>query len=128
VIIDLSSYVGQANLSIRFRYQANWGWGWAVDNFTISGSATSSITWSPVEGLFTDAAATIPYTGTGTNTVYAMPSATTTYSASASTPSPTICTTSTTIDVTVIPVVEGMVSPAVQTACGGVSNLTSTGH
>lgn len=39
--------------------------------------------WTPVTGLFTDAAGTIPYVaGTSTSTVYASPAATTTYSVS----------------------------------------------
>ncbi|MGQ3085779.1 GEVED domain-containing protein [Flavobacterium sp.] len=38
-------------------------------------------TWSPVTGLYNDAAATIPYTGTLRSTVYAKPAVTTTYSA-----------------------------------------------
>ncbi|MCW4470448.1 GEVED domain-containing protein [Flavobacterium sp. MFBS3-15] len=37
--------------------------------------------WSPVEGLYTDAAATVPYTGTARSTVYAKPEETTTYTA-----------------------------------------------
>lgn len=35
--------------------------------------------WSPVDGLFTDAAATVPYTGGNAYTVYAKPSAATDY-------------------------------------------------
>lgn len=125
--IDLSGYL-TTNVRIRFRYQVQWGWGWAIDNFSISGSATSAITWAPTTGLYEDAAATIPYTGTGTNVVYAMPSAATTYTASASTPSPTICTTTTTTNVTVTPIAGGAVTPASQSGCDTVGNLTLAGH
>ena len=42
-----------------------------LDDITISGPV-SQVTWSPVTGLFTDAAATVPYTGAVTDTVYAL--------------------------------------------------------
>lgn len=41
----------------------------------------SSITWSPMVDLYTDAAATVAYTGGNANMLYASPSSTTTYSA-----------------------------------------------
>ena len=49
---------------------------WSLD--VTYGVASSGI-WSPNTGLFTDAAATIPYTGTALNTVYAKPTASTVY-------------------------------------------------
>ncbi|RYD54460.1 MAG: T9SS sorting signal type C domain-containing protein [Sphingobacteriales bacterium] len=131
VIIDLNAYVGQANLRIRFNYIDNWGWGWGIDNFVISGSATSAITWTPNgagSGLFTDAAATVPYTGAGAISVYALPNATTTYTASASTPSPTVCTTSTATTVTITPNAGGSVTPPTQTVCGNPTALTLAGQ
>ncbi|HEX9979606.1 MAG TPA: GEVED domain-containing protein [Flavobacterium sp.] len=128
VIIDLNAYAGMSNLRIRFNYQARWGWGWGIDNFVVSGSATSAITWTPITGLYSDAAATTPYVaGTGTITVYAMPSTNTTYTASASTPAPTVCSTSTATSVTVIPIVGGSVTPTTQAACGIASALTLGG-
>ena len=39
-------------------------------NLRISTLETANITWSPVTNLFTDAGATIPYTGTNATTVY----------------------------------------------------------
>ena len=54
---------------------------WSV---TISYGSPSTGVWSPNTGLFTDAAGTIPYTGTSVNTVYAKPAATSTYSVSVS--------------------------------------------
>lgn len=127
VVFDLGPYLGQANLKIRFKWIANWGWGWAIDNFLVSGSASSSITWSPPAGLYNDAAATSPYTGAGTNVVYALPSSTQVYTATASTPSP-VCSTNTTQTVTVTPIVGGTISSD-QNVCSGVaSDITLTGH
>jgi hypothetical protein len=64
--------LNQANVQVRFKYDTTgWEYFWALDNVTISGSLSTSITWSPVTNLFTDAAATVPYTtGTGAATVY----------------------------------------------------------
>ncbi|RZL18976.1 MAG: T9SS type A sorting domain-containing protein, partial [Pedobacter sp.] len=56
-------------------------------------------TWSPQEGLFTDAAATIPYTGTNIAAVYAKPSATTVYTATST--NAQLCSTSNSLTVTV---------------------------
>lgn len=124
-VFDLTPYIGE-NIRIRFEYfQATWDWGWAIDNFLITGSGTSAITWSPVAGLYSDAAATIPYTaGTGAATVYAMPSVNTTYTASAQTGIG--CQTSTTVTVNVQSIVAGTVSPSNQTTCNP-SNLTLSG-
>lgn len=127
VVYNLNAYAGQANLQIRFHYTAQWGYIWAIDNFLITGSAASSVTWSPIAGLYNDASATIPYTGTGTNTVYALPSATTTYSANASTPAPTVCVTSTDVVVTITNVNAGTVSPASQSVCSAASPLILAG-
>jgi len=46
-------------------------------------STSSAITWSPLTGLYTDAGATIPYTGGSTTTVYANPTEGVTYTATA---------------------------------------------
>lgn len=126
---DLAAYLGQTNLRIKFKYVAPWGWAWGIDNFLVSGNATSAITWSPVAGLYTDLAHTTPYVaGAGTTTVYAWPTATTTYTASASTPSPSICSTTTTQAITVTPIVAGTIS-ADQTVCTGtITALTLTGQ
>ncbi|MEI9957177.1 MAG: hypothetical protein WDM90_12945 [Ferruginibacter sp.] len=47
---------------------------WSVN---ITYGAPAAGIWSPLAGLFTDAAATVPYTGTSVNTVYAKPAAST---------------------------------------------------
>lgn len=122
VAIDLGAYVGPGNenLQIRFKYDATWDYGWAIDNFKISGSATSSIKWSPIAGLFLDSALNTPYTaGTGAAVVYALPATSTTYTATASSGLGCETTTSTSINVT--PISGGTVTTANQSVCGGSS-------
>jgi hypothetical protein len=79
--------LNQATVQVRFKYDTvGWQYFWALDNVTISGTQSTSIVWSPVTNLFTDAAATIAYTGTSAATVYyksATASAATTYTATA---------------------------------------------
>lgn len=128
VIINLDAYINQPTLFIRFRYDATWDWFWAIDNVLVSGTANSSVTWSPAAGLFTDPLGSNPYTpGTGAATVYALPTTTTTYTASASTLAP-VCTTSTSVTINVTTVNAGTAGPN-QTICNGApANLTLTGH
>jgi gliding motility-associated-like protein len=61
---------------IRFRYTTDSSTnylGWLIDDVKIQ-ITQSNITWSPVTDLYTNAAATIPYTaGTSASTVYVMP-------------------------------------------------------
>lgn len=136
-IYSLNSYIGMSGLKVRFTYQASWGFVWAIDNFLVSGSASSAITWNTqtapvangvaVPGLYTNLSLNPYIAGTGTNTVYALPSATTTFTASASTPSP-VCSSTSNIVVTVTPLVAGTASSA-QTICYGTpANLTLTGN
>jgi subtilisin-like proprotein convertase family protein len=60
-----------------------------------------AVTWTPVSGLFTNAAATTAYTGTDAYSVYAKPAATTTYTVTGATLAG--CSTSTNVTVTVNP-------------------------
>jgi len=83
VNLSLSAYVGQPVVYIRFNYTASYGWYWAIDNVTVSGDIANSILWTPQTGLYKDAAATMPYTGSSVDSVYALPSATTTYTVAA---------------------------------------------
>lgn len=80
--IDLSSYAGNSDVKVRFRYQHTYDFWWAIDNVSITGMGRA-ITWSPTTGLYTDAALTTPYTGQNQTTVYAMPDGTVTYTATA---------------------------------------------
>ncbi|MBV9960792.1 MAG: T9SS type A sorting domain-containing protein, partial [Parafilimonas sp.] len=81
--ISLNSYINKPTLYIRFKYEAVYGNWWAVDNVSISGVHGATIAWSPSTGLYTNAAATIPYTGGTANSVYANVTTTHTYTASA---------------------------------------------
>jgi len=70
---------------------------WAESTFDVFGASTTrpnirfnysnptNLTWSPIAGLYTNDIATIAYTGTPTNMVYAKPVATETYTVTAST-------------------------------------------
>jgi hypothetical protein len=97
--IDLSAYVGQPTVYVRYRYVAIWGFYWLLDNVSITGDQSTNITWTPATGLFTDAAATTAYVaGTAAASVYAKPASTQTYTATAT--SPATCTSTGTVTVT----------------------------
>lgn len=132
---NLSAYLGTANLQIRFRYNTDWGYVWAIDNFLVSGSSGTGVTWSSVpsgsptypdySGLYTNAAGTIAYTGAAVSSVYTAPSATTTYYVTST--SVANCSTSTTVAVSVTPIAAGVASSD-QSICGGApASLTLTG-
>jgi hypothetical protein len=127
VTVDLTSYVGQSNLVIRFIYSANFGYRWAVDNVRVYGSNTSLITWTPFTGLYLDSLGATPYGGQTVSTVYAKPSITTTYTAEAS--SLVGCSIDKTVTVTVTPIVAGTASSN-QSICnlGSITNLTLAGY
>ncbi|HEX6915266.1 MAG TPA: right-handed parallel beta-helix repeat-containing protein [Chitinophagaceae bacterium] len=72
--IDLSAFLGQPTVYVRFRYVAVWGFYWAIDNVSISGTQSTTLAWSPATGLFTDPAAITPYAGSNEDTLYALPS------------------------------------------------------
>lgn len=139
VNINLNAYINQTNLRLRFNYNGNWAWWWAIDNVTVQGTRLGQIVWNttpptvgtnfvtPIPGLFTDAAATTPYTlNTVSNTVYALPSAAVTFTASTNVAG---CSTSANVPVTLIPVVAGTVS-GTQANCdtSAFTNLTLAGH
>ncbi|PKP16758.1 MAG: hypothetical protein CVU07_05880, partial [Bacteroidetes bacterium HGW-Bacteroidetes-23] len=143
VTINLDAYCVLAptasNLKIRFKYDGNWAWYWAVDNVSVRGTKLGQIVWNtatpttgtnfvtPIPGLFTNAAATVPYTlNTVSNTVYALPTANTSYTASTNASG---CSTSSTTNITITPVVPGTLT-GTQTNCNTASlaNLVLTGH
>jgi uncharacterized protein YjdB len=72
---SLNSWLGNANVRIRFNYHSSFGYYWAIDNILITGTpGVVTPTWSPVTHLFTDPSFTTPYmAGTPTNTVYVRP-------------------------------------------------------
>lgn len=80
ISLDLSTYVDETDLRIRFRYFADvWCDGVAIDNVQFFGTRplTSSFTWSGSTSTidaYIDAAATIPYAeGSTASTVYIKP-------------------------------------------------------
>ncbi|WP_255155842.1 fibronectin type III domain-containing protein [Ferruginibacter sp. HRS2-29] len=128
-------FLNQPTVYVRFKFDASWDYFWAIDNVVISGNQTiqQPIVWSPTEGLYTDAAATIPYTGGNASVVYAAPTAaTTTYQATAATPLPANCNTFGSVTVTVNPsgnwVGKGVTGDWEDIAnwCGGVKPTIST--
>jgi len=96
----------------------------AIQVITASSTPTSTVVFSPVTGLFTDAAATVPYTGTAVNTVYAKPATTTTYTATAVVNGCT-GTQNVTITVNQLPAIVTNPAPATQMICPGF-NVTYT--
>jgi hypothetical protein len=76
--INLSSYLNQANVSIRFRYNGGWGWYWAIDNVSINGTLST-----PPSASFTWTSSTGAFTSSTQNPTGVSPSATTTYTVTA---------------------------------------------
>jgi hypothetical protein len=128
-IIDLSAYLGQTNVKIRFNFTSNWGYVWAVDNFQVSGTLATALTWSPITDLYQDAAATIPYVaGVPLSVVYSKPNANITYTATLT--GANGCLNTNTSTITVIPnTVAGTIS-ANQIICSNtpVLPITLTGN
>ena len=132
VTYNLAAYVGNANCRIRFNYKdARWGWFWGIDNFKITGSSTSDITWTPFAGLYSSPTLSpgSAYFGQPLGTVYAAPTATTIYYAGAD--SLEGCHTETPVTITVIPVIGGTASSNQVISCGatpaGISVVGNTG-
>ena len=69
-------------------------------NIILNHSENATVTWSPLTGLFTDAAATVAYTGGNTTSVYAKPASTSVYTATKTITS-TTCTNTGNVTVTV---------------------------
>ena len=46
--VDLSGFIGQEELYIRFNYRANWGYWWAIDDVKITGEGSTipDVTWT----------------------------------------------------------------------------------
>ena len=87
---------------------------WSID-ITYVAPTLATGTWSPLNGLFTDAGLTAPYTGTAVNTVYAAPTTSTSYTVTVQT---AICTsTPLTIPITVANPVGSLTQPTDATVC-----------
>ena len=76
VSIDLSAYIGNGNVQVRFHYVAGWDWYWAVDDIVVTGNAPPQP--CPTPAMITSAVSRKLHAGvphdinlalTGTNTV-----------------------------------------------------------
>ncbi len=94
------AFENKASVKIRFRYAGSFDWFWAVDEITITGTASNPTTWSPATGLYTNNSATIPYVAnTVASSVWAKPATNQTYTATAT--SAAGCTSSASGSITV---------------------------
>ena len=76
VSINMSAYINQPTLSIRFRYNAKFCDGWAVDDVRLFGKTPLNTTFSWSGGTvdaYIDGACTIPYTAQSVSTVFVKP-------------------------------------------------------
>lgn len=118
--VNMNAYVGQTQMKIRFLFEATWDYGWAIDNVLVAGNPILNVVWTPVDGLYTDAAATIPYVAnTPIGQVYAKPLNTTTYTGTVT--SVNGCFTLNTATVTIDPQPVGGTLNGDQELCGGVT-------
>ncbi len=92
--------------------------------FTSTGGIAQGIWTGPAGTMFTNAGATVPYTGTPATTIYVNPTVTSNYSVSFTTLTP--CTSATTVvPVTVVNPVSAVVNPVNKSACvGGGTSFT----
>lgn len=75
--INLTPYINQPAVLLRFQYTGGWDDGWAIDNIRIFGTKLLNTTFSwngsePVDA-FTDFACTTPYTNQSISTIYIRP-------------------------------------------------------
>lgn len=127
--VDLSAYLANPTVSVRFNFISNWGYGWAIDNVSISGTIATALSWSPDTGLYSDSAATIPYVlGTPLSVVYAKPMTTTTYFATNT--GANGCTSSGSVTITVDTKPVGGTLSGNQVLCSGTTptSLVLTGY
>jgi subtilisin-like proprotein convertase family protein len=102
-----------------------------IGNWTITFNRPTPVVFSPVTGLFTDAAATIAYTGTPViGSIYAKPTAASTVYTASATVAGCSATANVTVTVNQFPAITAQPSPATQTVCPGatvVYQVTATG-
>jgi hypothetical protein len=81
--ISLKGYLNYNNVKLRFNHRAvgSDGYGyWAINNLKVTASRARAV-WAPQSGLFSDALATVPYTGQEVHEVYTQPSSDVVYTA-----------------------------------------------
>lgn len=121
--VDLSSYVNQSTLYVRFHYTTAWGYYWCIDNVSVTGDQSTTLAWAPTATLYTDASATTGYSNENIATVYAKPSSTSTYTVVAT--GSNSCTNSTDVTVTVNPLPTATATNAALAICNGDSTQIS---
>ncbi|WP_345258604.1 PKD domain-containing protein, partial [Flaviaesturariibacter amylovorans] len=124
-----SAFLNKPDVYVRFRYTANFGSYWALDNVAINGTAAPlSYVWTPSTGLYTNAAATIPYTGGSAATVYAKIDAPQTYTVTASNISGCSSSNTVSLQVTISSVAPTSLNSSASLVCSGTDVvLTQTG-
>lgn len=127
--INIPAAALTSQFRVRFRYTAEVStlyYGWLIDNLKITGQK-SNLVWSPTTNLYTDAAATIPYTGQSLGTVFAKPTAATSYTVTAT--SPAGCSVTAPVAITISVVAAPTVATPTQDICnaGTVANLAAIG-
>ena len=110
----MAGYTGTPSYSYNFR-----------NNTGFDFSGTTTITWSPATGLYTDAAATVPYTGGAAATVYAKINAPATYTVTSTSGAGCTSTATVNVGVTAGPAISG--HPSNQAVCpGGTASFSVT--
>jgi hypothetical protein len=75
--IDLSAYINQTNLKLRFEYYGDWADGWAIDDIRFFGTKqlNTTFTWSSTTPVtaYIDNPPTIPYVAQKVTTIYLKP-------------------------------------------------------
>lgn len=131
--VSLTALDNQGTIYVRFSLIGKpfAAFRWFIDDVKIVGvSAPPSVTWSPVAGLYTNAAATTAYVaGASALIVYAKPAATTTYSASVTSTAGCVSSTTSTITVNSVSVAPTSATASNPSICGasGTTNLTAVG-
>lgn len=126
--IDLTPYVGNSFVKLRFLYEATWDYGWAIDNVRVTGIVTTAVIWTPEDDLYIDAEATIPYiAGTQLANVYSLPTQTRTYEATVTTVDGCVSQSEVTITFNALPIAGTLSGDQVLCAGSSLSNLELTG-
>lgn len=110
---------------VRFTYTSDFSslfYGWLIDDLKLTATGNNLI-WSPVTDLYTDAAATIPYTGQALETVYVKSDASRSYTVTSSALGG--CAVAGTVNVMVKEILAPTVPASVQVFCnsGTVAEL-----
>ena len=113
--INLSAYLNQPNMRIRYNYVSTWGYYWIIDNIAVSGAATYTYDWTSSPAGFTSALQ---------NPVDVVPAATTDYILTVTNAAG--CTADDTVSVTVNPLPTVTANASATTVCDG-SPVTLTG-